>query len=95
MSEPKQLKTGLAVRQFQCNSCMDGEGFGIMIYSGFLDYPGHPLDGKLIVKQITMYADPLRKNEVAYKILDGSENPPEWNSVALMIDHYKLEKVTR
>lgn len=92
-----RLKTGLAVREFKCVMAMDTDKSEIMTWEGYLDYPGHELDGKKVFKTVVTPKEhgSYGKPEISYSIDDGSNDGPVFTSVSLMMNHYKLKPVTR
>ncbi len=97
MSDTQEKKKGLAVRQFGLRMHMNCENEGILVRGGFLDYPGHELDGKEVFQTITTPKTNGQwgKGVSTFHVDDGTKEPPVFNSVILLMDHYKLKSVER
>lgn len=99
----KPKRTGLAVRKFGMIHHFNMEDKNILTYGGYLDYPGHALDGKQVFKTtVTPKIDPnpsglckFGKPEHSYTVDDGTPEPPLFTSIILLMDFYKLTPVTR
>lgn len=91
-------KTGLAVREFGMTMHMSMDKVHLSNYSGYLDYPGHPMDGKRIVKSAAVPKNGYMnfgKSEVTWMVEDGTDKPPVFPTVILLMAHYNLKPITR
>lgn len=98
----KEKTTGLAVKGFGMTMHFNTETEGVLFQSGYLNYPEHEMNGKRFVKTtVTPKIDPNptglnRWGEpvVSYHVEDGSDQPPVFTSIALLMEHYKLSLKT-
>lgn len=99
----EDLKTGLAVRDFQTICHLSLEDRGVLTKQGYLDYPGHELDGKIIFKTIITPRTLDQESgfsewgtpEVTFQVQDGTQEPPVFTDLELLMSHYKIKLVTR
>lgn len=82
----------LKVKDFRCVMAMDCSDKGIMTYQGFIDCPGHDLDGKEIFKTTVTpkVKGQYQKPEHSFSVADGSAEAPLFTTLASLMDHYKL-----
>lgn len=80
------------VSQFGMTMHMNlGKGCHSYFYSGYIDQPGHELHGKQIFKSV--YSEKGKQQEVKWFLDDGSKEPNKFNSLGLMMDHYKIKPI--
>lgn len=82
----------LKVQQFGMNMHMKMDHGHLYSYSGYIDQPGHPLHGKTIMKSL-FSAKKKEESKVTWSVDDGTKEPPTFNTLILLMDHYKLKPV--
>lgn len=79
----------LKVRSFGMTTHMKFDNGHSYVYAGYLDEPGHPMDGKQILRKV--WSPKNGKAETEYMVVDGTEKPPTFTSLILLMSHYKLK----
>lgn len=80
----------LKVREFGMTLHMKLEGGHSYTYAGYLDEPGHPMDGKQIIRKVWS-AKKKEESAVEYMVVDGTPEPPIFKNLVFLMDHYKLK----
>lgn len=82
----------LKVSQFGMTMHMNlGKGCHSYMYSGYIDQPGHELHGKKIFN--SKYSEKGKAQESKWSVDDGAKEPNWFNSLLLLMDHYKLKPI--
>jgi len=79
----------MKVREFGMTMHMNMGNGHSYVYSGYLDQPGHPMDGKQIIKKV--WSPKKGDRETEYMVQDGTPEPPTFKTLTFLMDHYKLK----
>lgn len=81
----------LKLREFGMTMHMKLDHGHSYVYTGYIDQPGHPMDGKRFFKKLWSPKKGHGEPDIEYSLEDGTPEPPKFKKLVFLMDNYGLK----